>query len=117
MRVFIAILLIALMPLRVLAGDVMAIHKAVHAGPGTVTATMVHTECPGEHAAHTGTPTSDDSRHHTGGCDSCALCFTAALEWAALSVARLDIPNTAPPAPAAVYCSAALALGQKPPIS
>lgn len=134
MRLFMIIVLMALLPLRGWAGDGMAIRMANHHGEAkaqsVIAATMSdkttdqaaeHANCV-EHAtiaaAQDNGATPNVSPDHCSTCPTCQACFTVGL-----LVPNIELPAQLPPTAfqldraAAVFASADLAHSQKPPIS
>jgi len=118
--------MIILLPLRSWVGDVMAtemvssgaMHQqtATHAGAEpTLQAELTRAapDCAG-HGAPEGTP---EANAHCATCTVCQACHTVALVPEATQSAAVLPPPAMPYSPAAVFASALVALGQKPPIS
>jgi hypothetical protein len=120
MRVWLFLLLIALVPLRTWAGDAMAIQMAAHASMdvtvGEHAPVAAHANChdtPAESDAASASPAPD----HCGTCASCQACFTVAIATPPLQIGGQAPPHHPPLAAHAQFTSAILALGHKPPIS
>lgn len=128
MHRLIVILMIALLPLRTWAGDIMAIQMAAptHAEQSTTvsdTASSVHemqtveADCPGHSASAAGGVSPDSSPDACSTCVTCQICHSVAI---AVSVPDLLAQASFAQAPAfdtPHFTSAEPALSQKPPIS
>lgn len=137
MRHLVLALMIVLLPLRGWAGDAMATQMAssaiamqtgtagTHAMPAT--SAPEHQNSSSEHvqaspdcheylAANAGNNNPVDN-DHCGTCQACQACHTVALSPSPLEVAASFASPQLRPSRAAVFTSAATALGQKPPIS
>ncbi|MGE3347745.1 MAG: hypothetical protein AB7I35_09955 [Ramlibacter sp.] len=134
MRRWLLIVMIALLPLRVWAGDVMAAQMltqqlgatktVAHSGHqswtpahmGTETGGMAHADCLGmtadQHEAHQA-PASVDC----GTCVACQVCHSVALMVPTLAQTASAAHPGAPVMRVEPFASAVLALGIKPPIS
>ncbi|MEO6626622.1 MAG: hypothetical protein ABIN37_17615 [Burkholderiaceae bacterium] len=131
MRLLLLILMMALLPLRGLAGDVMAIRTATHLPSNTaVVATAIpvaavavaaasHADCMGRADAtpEQGPFQGTGSSGHCTTCPSCQVCFSAALPVLPAIWSTASLPNTVPRIGASVFFSAVSAPGLKPPIS
>ena len=126
MRLLFLILMMALMPLRGIAGDVMAIRMAtqlpsqaaaVDAAPSGMTAD--HADCMGhsEAAARPGPAQGPDSQGHCATCPACQVCFSVALPWLVPTWSAAPLPHTVPFVLDLTFISAFAAPGLKPPIS
>ena len=117
-RVLIILLLLALVPLRSWAADVMAIQMAgqTHA---TTQAPSVATNvnCHEAQALSAAAPETSTSLDPCTACAACQACFTVALIVPALDSAAQVLPHGLPQSADAQFTSATIALGQKPPIS
>ena len=130
MRLLLLILMMALLPLRGFAGDVMAIRMAAHLPSDraeVVMATPVnelavagssHADCMGHADA---TPEQDPvqssgSNGHCSTCPSCQVCFSAALPVLSAVWSTAPLPNTVPRIGKSVFFCAVSAPSLKPPI-
>lgn len=119
MRLLIALILIALLPLRGWAGDVMAVHMPAP----TEHHVSGHAEChehgqPVQAAAQQQmSPDSSNGHHSSGTCASCQTCSTVALLLPATPVHAVAYAFGVPSWAWTAYASVDIALGQKPPIS
>ena len=145
MRIFLFVLMIALLPLRGFAGDVMATEMAI-VMVGQMQANRADaTKNVAAHADYSGASGHFDSHHETataqpaamtgnacaghvaaeqchssdthGSCQACQACHTVALALAFSSMQPVLASSTLPHLAAAQFASAEAALGQKPPIS
>ena len=131
MRLLFVILMMALLPLRGLAGDVMAIRMAVYLpsdGAEVVVATSVaelvvaaasHADCIG-HADATveqGPLPATGGSGHCSTCSSCQVCFSVALPVLPTMWSASPLPNAVPRIGNSAFFSAVSAPGLKPPIS
>jgi NAD-dependent dihydropyrimidine dehydrogenase PreA subunit len=127
MHRLIVILMIALLPLRTWAGDIMAIQMTAptHAElSATVSDTasghemqVVEADCPGHGATAAGGVTLESSPDSCSTCVTCQICHSVAI---AVSAPDLLAQASFAPAPAfdtPRFTSAEPALSQKPPIS
>ena len=125
MRLLFLVLMMALMPLRGIAGDVMAIRMAtqlpsqaaaVDAAPSGTTAD--HADCMGhnEAAAGPGPAQSPDNKGHCATCPACQVCFSVALPLVAPTWSAAPLPHTVPSVSDSTFISAFAAPGLKPPI-
>ena len=131
MRLLFVILMMAVLPLRGFAGDVMAIRMAAHlpsdraevvmAMPATELAVAgpSHADCMGRADA---TPQQDPlpgtgSSGHCTSCPSCLVCFSVALPVLPAVWSTAPLPNTVPHIGEPVFFSAVSAPSLKPPIS
>ena len=132
MRLLLLILMIALLPLRGLAGDVMAIRMAAHLPPDraevvvaipgaelVVMAAASHADCMGDADAtpDQGPLAGSGSNGHCTTCPSCQVCFSAALPVLSAVWSTAPLPNTVPRIGESVFSSAVSAPSLKPPIS
>ena len=126
MRLLFLILMMALMPLRGIAGDVMAIRMATQlpsqsAHVDAVQPAMAadHADCMGhgEADAGSGPVQGPDSKGHCATCPACQVCFSVALPWLAQSWSTAPLPSAVPYVAASTFISALAAPGLKPPIS
>jgi hypothetical protein len=118
MRVLIALILIALLPLRGWAGDVMAVHMSAP----TAQHVMGHAEChehgqPAQAATQPQASPDSSTGHSSGSCASCQTCSTVALLLPAMPVHAVAYAFGVPSWAWTAYTSVDIALGQKPPIS
>jgi hypothetical protein len=120
MRVWLLLILIALVPLRTWAGDVMAIQMAPHANTAVAVASHTHksaqTNCH-ELQTEPEAGATNSAQGHCATCASCQACFTVAIATPSLQIAAQTLPHHQPVAANAQFTSAILALGHKPPIS
>ncbi len=144
MRIFLFALMIALLPLRGFAGDVMATEMAIQMAAQAQSHFADATKTAAAHAAHSGASGHFDSHHDTaaaknaatavngcadhmateqchssdnhGSCQACQACHTVALSLAFNSMQPVPASSTLHPVAAAQFASAEAALGQKPPI-
>lgn len=144
MRVWFAILMIALLPLRVAAADLMALGLLAPAGQMPASAVMspmspmsdvqadlapdvqdlqdpqdAHADCHGHVSASAAAPADGSPVHGAcvSNCPACQVCHSAALA-PVMAAPRLASTPAAPPAQDAfTYSSASIARGLKPPIS
>lgn len=120
MRVWLLLVLIALVPLRTWAGDVMAIQMSAHTNITSAAAmeapAAAHANCHEMQAEPEIAPTST-AQGHCATCASCQACFTVGLATPPLQIAEQALPHHLPLAAIAQFTSAVLALGHKPPIS
>ena len=131
MRLLLLILMMALLPLRGLAGDVMAIRMAAQLpsdGAEVVVAIPVaelvvaaasHADCMG-HANATpdqGPLPATGSSGHCSTCPTCQVCFSVALPVLAEVWSTAPLPNSVPRIGVSVFFSAVSAPSLKPPIS
>lgn len=113
MRLLLVLILIALLPLRSWAGDVMAVRMSAqtecHEAQQSVQAAP--------HLQHR--PAADDGKvgHGCDTCASCQACFTVALELPAPPLRASTYAYGIPPWAVTAYTSACIAPDQKPPIS
>lgn len=145
MRIFLFVLMIALLPLRGFAGDVMATEMAIQMATQAQSHHADATKDIAAHADHSGASGHFDSHHDTaaaqnaattvnacadhmatgqchssdnhGSCQACQACHTVALSLAFNSMQPAPASSTLPLLAAAQFASAEAALGQKPPIS
>ena len=130
MRLLFVILMMALLPLRGLAGDVMAIRMAAQLpsdGAVVVVATPVaelvaaasHADCMGHTDAtpDQGPLPATGSGGHCSTCPTCQVCFSVALPVLLMMWSTSPLPNTVPRIGDSVFFSAVSAPGFKPPIS
>lgn len=141
MRHLVLILMIALLPLRGWAGDVMATQMATQTASTVAaietgaarahelaaTASFDHKNqafeaaqgMPDCHTLAAGQPDADKaaSSDHCGTCQACQACHTVALSSPTLDVVISFVSPQLRPIRAAAFTSAVTALGQKPPIS
>ena len=121
MRHLLLILMLALLPMRGWAGDVMAIRMAGHQ-PVVVekVASAPHAEC-AEHAHANAHPASGAHDAKTNGdcpsCAGCQVCSSVALFMQPSAVAVSRLPHGVPSMTGAAFTSAEPAPGFKPPIS
>jgi hypothetical protein len=132
MRLFVIIVLMALLPLRGWAGDGMAIRMASSmashhdAAPAQTVVASEHTDCV-EHAKMVGAQatvnqdraaTGPASPDHCSTCPTCQACFSVGLLVPTINLpAQLPRTSFQQDRTAAVFASADLAHSQKPPIS
>ena len=125
-RVLIILLLLALVPLRSWAADVMAIQMAgqTHATidvltqqPTPAETVAAHANCHEAQALSAAAPETSTSLDPCTACAACQACFTVALIVPALDSAAQVLPHGLPQSAVAQFTSATIALGQKPPIS
>ena len=129
---FRSILMMALLPLRGLAGDVMAIRMAAHLPPDgaavvvaipvaelVVVSAASHADCMG-HADATpeqGPLAGTGSSGYCTTCPSCQVCFSAALPVLPAVWSTAPLPNSVPRIGDSTFFSAVSAPSLKPPIS
>ena len=125
MRLLFLILMMALMPVRGIAGDVMAIRMAtqlpaqtaaVNAGQAGMAAD--HADCAGHQqaAAEQGPLQGSDKTGHCATCPTCQVCFSVALPLLAPTWSAAPLPHTVPFVSDLTFISAFAAPGLKPPI-
>ena len=145
MHIFLFVLMIALLPLRGFAGDVMATEMAIQMATQAQSHHADATKDIAAHADHSGASGHFDSHHETataqeaatttnacadhlaaeqchssdthGSCQACQACHTVALALAFDPVQPVFASSMLPRLAAAQFASAEAALGQKPPIS
>lgn len=130
MRRLFLILMIALLPLRAWASDVMAIEMATGAPAASAqapqtpdlsgAATMAHHQMPAasDCEGHAGTSSTEAAAQaHCNTCVTCQICHSAVVLAQALGVTPPVLPPPAPAIGAPRFSSAERALSQKPPIS
>lgn len=128
MRLLVLALMIALLPLRSWAGDVMAVEVAAQALDGPAPAGLAAMDnChqdPGQAAGHAmdhGAAPAQTQGEHTsadcGTCTSCQICHSVALTALLPHALAPVLPAAAPRSSQPRYASAAPAPGYKPPIS
>ena len=131
MRLLLLILMMALLPLRGLAGDVMAIGMAAHlpsdraevvmAMPvtGLEVAAASHADCMGRADAtpEQGPLPATGSSGHCTTCPSCQVCFSAALPVLPAVWSTAPLPSSVPKIGDSTFFSAVSAPSLKPPIS
>ena len=131
MRLLLLILMMALLPLRGLAGDVMAIRMAAHLPSDRAEVVMAmpvtelavagssHADCMGRADAtpEQGPLPATGSSGHCTTCPSCQVCFSVALPVLPSVWSTAPLPNTVPRIGESVFFSAVSAPGLKPPIS
>ena len=144
MRIFLFTLMIALLPLRGFAGDVMATEMAMQMAAQAQSHFSDATKTVAAHADHSEASVHFDSHHETvaaqeaattvnacadhmaaeqchsadnhGSCQACQACHTVALALAFNPVQPVFASSMLPRLAAAQFASAEAALGQKPPI-
>ena len=144
MRIFLFALMIALLPLRGFAGDVMATEMAIQMAAQAQSHPADATKNVASHADHSGASGHFDSHHETaaaqeaatkvnacadhmaaeqchssdnhGSCQACQACHTVALSLAFNQAQPVLASSMLPHLVAAQFASAEAALGQKPPI-
>jgi hypothetical protein len=130
MRLLVTLILIALLPLRSWAGDVMAVRMAEQAAHHAVAvpvalpeSVQAHVNCHevGEPAAMVVQHEATQDSSPDGGCDTCVSCqvcsSVAVLEPLSAQKRVGTYPFAVPLQAASIFASAELAPGQKPPIS
>ena len=115
MRRFLLTLFILVLPLRALAGDLMALANATMPhGIAETQAVAMAPDCEMHHsavdAAH---PGQDDGGH----CECCALCLPMSQTVASASLKRIDVARRVAAASDASFLSAALGRSLRPPSS
>lgn len=125
MRVFVVILMMALLPLRAGLGDVMALERSRPDAPADVRAAALH-DC---HEALQQHAMVDHSDHHAPpgaaadgvqaehGCGECAVCHAAALPGTLVPSALVPAGHVPPQARVLRPLSADPVAGFKPPIA
>ena len=144
MRIFLFALMIALLPLRGFAGDVMATEMAIQMAAQVQSHAADATKNVASHADNLGASGHFDSHHETaaaqeaattvnacadhmaaeqchssdnhGSCQACQACHTVALSLAFNQAQPVLDSSMRPHLVAAQFASAEAALGQKPPI-
>ncbi len=121
MHRWLVVLMIALLPLRMWAGDAMAVQMAAAQPSSALSSQAPHPpDCPGRLAADAAAATGGQVSGAEPACASCTLCqvcSTVALELLA-PLPALQPPSQGLPAwSAAAFASAPAALRFKPPIS
>lgn len=127
MRVLILALMIALLPLRSWAGDVMAMELATqslasgHAPAALADCHQGHGEAAGHAPSHTAAPAAGTAGEagsaDCGTCTSCQICHSVALTAVLPQAVAPVLPAMAPQSSQPRYASAEPAPGFKPPIS
>lgn len=130
MRLIISLILIALLPVRSWAGDVMSVQMAAQAAHHAMaTPVPSSTQVQANVNCHEmGEPVAAVLQHEAAedsgldsNCDTCISCqvcsSVAAIEPSFTQESIRAYPFAVPPQAASIYASAELALGQKPPIS
>ncbi|MBC7918156.1 MAG: hypothetical protein H7Y28_10150 [Rhodoferax sp.] len=120
MRYVVLAILIALLPLRSVAGDAMAIQMATSTIAASSASEPAHADCM-EHAAMAADGAmqdqTPDANGHCNTCASCQACSAVAFVFPEAAVSLPPLPHTVPSWSAVHFTSADRALGQKPPIS
>lgn len=120
MRRFFIVLMIALLPLRSWAGDVMTVEMAVGQLAGVVqTASKTTSDCHGQNSTASNADSVDDSATDArcDTCGTCQLCHSVALaDFSFSDLASLTTPSLLF-SDSTGFASAPRALSLKPPIS
>lgn len=126
MRVFLLILMMALLPLRAGLGDVMAMERARTDAPAGLHGAALHDchETLQHHSAtdggahhHTPLPAAADDPQTDHGCSECTVCHAAALPGTLLPQVLVPVGSTLPQARVLTPLSADPVSGFKPPIA
>ena len=131
MRLLLLILMMALLPLRGLAGDVMAIRMAAHLPSERAAVVMAmpvtelgvagarHADCMGRADAtpEQGPLPGTGSNGYCTTCPSCQVCFSAALPVLPAVWSTALLPNSVPRIGESTFFSAVSPPSLKPPIS
>ena len=118
MRLLLALILIALLPLRSWAGDVMAVHMSAPTAQHVVGHAGCHEHGQPVQAVAQQQMSPDSSMGHSSAtCASCQTCSTVALLLPATPVHAVAYAFGVPSWAWTAYTSVDIALGQKPPIS
>lgn len=117
MRLLIALIMIALLPLRGWAGDVMAVHMSAPTAQHVVGHAKCHELSLPTQAATPQQVSEDSPTGHSGGtCVSCQACSAVALVRPATPVHAVAYAFGVPSWAWTAYTSVDITLGQKPPI-
>lgn len=116
-RLFVLLILIALLPLRSWAGDAMAIQMAAQAHGSRMAAPAEHANCHEMQADAMRAAQDKPAPDSCATCAFCQACFTIAIALPPLSAGAQAQPHGLPLAGSVQFTSATLALSHKPPIS